>query len=763
MIFSRKMRWPLLFGCALALGLPASARAQSPDDPLRGCKVGNITNTGGRDINNEKQTGVVIGAVQIVCDDTSIFAEEVSWNEKTLFARGAVLVRQEGSGLFVTAERMEMDRQTRLGTFYEFSGTARLTERTPEQSLFGTMEPEVMFRGEKLEKIGPRTYRLTKGSFSTCVQPTPRWQMHGTTGTVTLDERFVLKNAVLRVKGVPVFYLPYLYVPLDDRERSTGFLLPTYGASTVRGTGLSNAFFLTLGRSQDMTFYHDWFSKAGQGVGAEYNYAAAPGSGGDVRFYMLDENARTSNDGSTVVRAASRSYDLRANVNQALPRGFRLLGRANYFSDITTQQLYEQNVFDFSQRDRYLGATIVGAVGRYRIAADVYQRDVYSGQNASRAGRAPQIKLTMSEKPIGRSPVYFGVGGEMGYLVRRDDVANPETDYSLWRFDAAPTIRAPLSRLAFLSVSTAATWRFTHWLESIDPLDNIQVPVAISRHLLDLSADVVGPVFSRVFTPKEGGYAERFKHLIEPRLRFQWLSPFDRRPEVVQIDGVDTPIGGTTTLTYSLTNRVLARRRTAGVQSILTVSLAQSYYTKAQAAIYDPQYQTAASGAFSPIHLNVSVAPTDEVTGSFQMYIHPKVRKPQSYGALATIYRQNVQVSAGWSKRQFLPGVPGFDSPASASHQLNASTTLKLAGGRVGGTYGLNYDVKNRSFVQQRFVVYYNAQCCGVSVDYQTLGISHLSFSNVRNDRRFGISFTLAGIGSFANPMGSFGDNGGRR
>jgi hypothetical protein len=30
-------------------------------------------------------------------------------------------------------------------------------------------------------------------------------------------------------------------------------------------------------------------------------------------------------------------------------------------------------------------------------------------------------------------------------------------------------------------------------------------------------------------------------------------------------------------------------------------------------------------------------------------------------------------------------------------------------------------------------------------------------------DRRFGISFSLAGLGSFSNPFGSFGDNSGRR
>jgi hypothetical protein len=64
--------------------------------------------------------------------------------------------------------------------------------------------------------------------------------------------------------------------------------------------------------------------------------------------------------------------------------------------------------------------------------------------------------------------------------------------------------------------------------------------------------------------------------------------------------------------------------------------------------------------------------------------------------------------------------------------------------------------------MQQRIVAFYNAQCCGITVDYQTVNLSHLGVG-VEKDRRFGISFTLAGIGSFSNPMGAFGNNEGRR
>ena len=93
----------------------------------------------------------------------------------------------------------------------------------------------------------------TRVAFTTCVQPTPRWEVAAGTVTLTVDKRAVLKHAVLKVKDVPLFYVPAMYYPINKEDRSTGFLLPVYGTSTIRGTSFSNAFFWAINRSQDVT------------------------------------------------------------------------------------------------------------------------------------------------------------------------------------------------------------------------------------------------------------------------------------------------------------------------------------------------------------------------------------------------------------------------------------------------------------------------------------------------------------------------------
>ena len=64
--------------------------------------------------------------------------------------------------------------------------------------------------------------------------------------------------------------------------------------------------------------------------------------------------------------------------------------------------------------------------------------------------------------------------------------------------------------------------------------------------------------------------------------------------------------------------------------------------------------------------------------------------------------------------------------------------------------------------LDQRIVGYYNAQCCGVVVEYQQYNFPQYSTYAVPQDHRFNIGFTLAGLGTFSNFLGAFGGNTGQ-
>ena len=75
----------------------------------------------------------------------------------------------------------------------------------------------------------------------------------------------------------------------------------------------------------------------------------------------------------------------------------------------------------------------------------------------------------------------------------------------------------------------------------------------------------------------------------------------------------------------------------------------------------------------------------------------------------------------------------------------------------MGGAYQFYLNATDGRLVEQRAGLFYNAQCCGVAFEYQTLNLGANALASVTQDRRFNISFTLAGLGSFSNVLGAFG------
>ena len=273
-------------------GAPAAARAQAQ---IAGCKVSKTLNMSGTKLAEEHYVmeGTADQPVQIDCDDLQFFADhmELFQKEGRVIANGNVTYISGGNR--INAERMVYYTKTRTGTFYIATGTAVLRE-SAQPGIFGTQEPDAYFWGEELQKIGPKTYRIIKGGFTTCVQPAPRWDMAANSITLHLDDYALLKNAVFRVKNVPLMFLPIFYYPIQEDNRATGFLIPIYGSTTQRGQSITNQFFWAINRSHDATIEHDWFSKTGQQVGGEYRYVLAPGSQGNTRMSFLKEHSATT-------------------------------------------------------------------------------------------------------------------------------------------------------------------------------------------------------------------------------------------------------------------------------------------------------------------------------------------------------------------------------------------------------------------------------------------------------------------------------------
>jgi LPS-assembly protein len=707
----------------------------------------------------------LVGQVEVTCVDETFFADEIELftDQDRLVATGNVVFTSGTSR--IAAERLEFNTRTKTGTFYNASGSATIAQPAAEpgpedRSVFGTQEPDVYFYGETLQKLGEQKYKITRGGFTTCLQPTPRWELTSRSVTLNLEHYAMLTNSLFKVKGVPVFYMPIFYYPVQKDDRATGFLIPTYGSSDIRGQSLSNAFFWAISRSQDLTLLHDWYSQTGQGYGTEYRYVRGPGSDGFLRIYRLREHEAQYDDTTTPER---QSYEVRGAGTQRLGSAVRARFRADYFSDIQVQQTYHQNVYEASRRQRVFSGSVGGAWREYNITGTVDRSEYFYGTTSSTVrGGAPRLLVNRNERPLFGSVAYLAVNTEYNRLIIERKSETELVDQSLTRYDILPRIRVPFTKWQFLTANSTVAFRSTHWTESRDPLGQ-QVDQGVSRNYYELQSQVTGPVLNRIWTFPGSKYAEKLKHSIQPFFNVGRISGIDNFERIVQIDSADTVVGSTTRVAYGVTNRVY-RKPAGGGQSreILNATVGQSYYTDARAAQYDRYYQTSFNGTaptkFSPLSIAIRTLPTDYMTTNFRAEYDTRFHAFRTMAADGTIdWHGWVQASAGWSQRRFVEGLSGFDDPDRLDHYINGLTNVRLKQNRYGVMHQFNYDLLRSSFLQQRVMAYYNAQCCGFAVEYQAYDLSQLGYSPVQKDNRLNFSFTLAGIGTFANFFGAMG------
>jgi hypothetical protein len=353
------------------------------------------------------------------------------------------------------------------------------------------------------------------------------------------------------------------------------------------------------------------------------------------------------------------------------------------------------------------------------------------------------------------------VNGDYGALTREDRSGTTRVDRGAQRVDVTPTLRFPFTRWPFLTMNSSAAWRTTWWSRSKDETTGSPLEDALSRQYFDLQANFTGPTFNRVFNTPERAYAQRFKHVIEPTLTVQRITGIDDFNRVLLTE--DVVVGSVTRVVYGLTNRLYAKRggATSGVaREIARLSLSQTFYTDANAAAYDRFYQSSFTGfkpsRLSPLAANLSMTLTDNTQGELRAEYDTTFNAFRTISASGSHHQGNwLDLTASWSQRRFIEGLPGFDDPDRKDHYLNAATNVRTRGNRVGGAYSFNWDIGRGTFLQQRMTGYYNAQCCGFAAEFQTYNFGALSsVAGIAQDRRFSISVTLAGIGTFSPPFG---------
>ena len=278
-------------------------------------------------------------------------------------------------------------------------------------------------------------YRVMKNAtFTSCLQDDHSWSIYADEMRQHVKEEYAeMWHARFKVQGVPVFYTPYLQLPIGDRRRS-GLLIPTLGHGSRDGYFYAQPVYWNIAPNLDATLTPKYMSRRGWQLNSEFRYLTTLGEGQIAGEYLGDDRLK---DYDSENRKRHLFY---WKHNAAFARDWRL--DLNY-TKVSDKRYF--NDFDSaygSSTDGYADQTgrIAYYQPNYNIAMFVKQFQIFDEVVIGPYRALPQIDFNYYQNGLFGNKVDFKLFSQ---AVRFDnDSAQMPT---AWRFHGEPSVNTTLS------------------------------------------------------------------------------------------------------------------------------------------------------------------------------------------------------------------------------------------------------------------------------------------------------------------------------
>lgn len=406
---------------------------------------------------------------------------------------------------------------------------------------------------------------LKQTSITSCDLFDPDWLI--TADEIRLDhddEYGSADDVVIRFKGVPFLYTPYMEFPTSDRRRS-GLLFPEFGTSSSRGVELAVPWYWNIAPNHDAVITPRYMNKRGVELGTDYRYLTESTNGKLKGAYLPNDD----------VTEESR-YQLRYQQHS------RIL--SNLSLDLDIQDISDEEYFnDFSNDLGTTSQTHLNRTANLRYNLDNWRmrallQDIKTINESTAISnrpynRLPQLTLN-GDTAIADSLLLFTLDSEFVEFAHDD-----ETKVAGARFTIRPGLRLPLSGASWFLEPAV---KFSHTQYDVGT-NNAPSQIVEDRNLPISSIDA-GLFFERSF-------GNGFEQTLEPRLYYLNV-PFEEQDETPLFDtsipefsvsqlfrdnrfvGGDR-IGDANQLTLALTSRIL---NTDTGDELIRASIGQVFY-----------------------------------------------------------------------------------------------------------------------------------------------------------------------------------------
>ncbi|HJQ36985.1 MAG TPA: LPS assembly protein LptD [Thermoanaerobaculia bacterium] len=686
---------------------------------------------GGTVESQKDEYSILTGDVRIEYQDIKMRADKVTMNQKTkdVTAEGNVIIDQGPTR--VTATQAIYNLDSKIGTF--FNATA-------------TLDPSMYFSGDRIEKIDEDTYRMANGIFTSCDLDRPAWSFHVGSADVTVDDYAHLRNLSFRARNIPVFYAPRMVWP-TKRERSQGLLIPRLRITDRFGVRLENGYFIPVGDSADATVYADASSNGYFGAGVDVRYVPSENIKiGDFRGHLVN---------NVESKEVEWKYQYR-HAQENLPGGFRGVVDVQDYSNLEFFRRYDHDPTLQTISNIYSSAYVTKNRPTYSLNVLTDRRDIIFGDMRQRYEQLPSVQFRMYPQRVLGMPLYFQLESSSSHL-RTGAITGRERTISAdyFRTDLFPTLSLQLRTPAWFSVKPQISLRETYYSASRDVATGAVIEDdPLTRFYAQGQVETIGPSFSKVFNRSVGGFT-KFKHVIEPRVRYVYTTNVANQNEIIRFDLVDSPALPIVqhSVEYSLTQRLIGKESgpNGNAREVLSFALRQSV------ALSDPfpgtsSFTLGGEQKYTPLNANLRFNPYQSIT----------VDANATYGnvshQLDTVSLSTNLVGTGKNANKYLgftyfstlkqAGFPADDPRTKGSSGIRLNTGAPLLHERIRADVQLNYDATEKRFLEQRYIAGWTGSCYGIGLEYRRYIVFNATKGKLEPDWSYGIAITLKNVGT---------------
>ena len=671
------------------------------------------------------------GQVEIHYQDMLLRADEVRGNDETGQIGGEGNIYFEQAQQKVHGKRFTFNLQTKTGIFYEVKGRA---------------DPGFIFEAEEVEKLGEFRYRVKKGVVTACEDKVPKWSFSVTEGVLQVDQHINMRNALFRIKKVPLFFSPYFFVPTTDTSRQSGFLIPSTGNSSTKGRSFRDSFYLTLGRSADLLTTAEYFSERGVAGGMEFR--ARP-----------SEHSQIFAQGFVAVdRQGQGGQSARVIADTQFENGFRAVANVDVVSSQTFRQIYGDSFNTIFRPDEVSSGFLSRNFSSYSVNIFGERRTTNYSPQAVTTRTFPSFDLFGNSRQIKDWPIYFSFDADVDGLSRTDHQIS--TPPMVQRFDLYPRLTIPLLRHGGWSFTPTVAVRETYYSSRLDSSS----PAGVSsqdlvRSAAEFEGKLSAPSVARVFMFR----GKRYKHAITPEISYRYIFGIDETRETIRFDDRDI-MSDTNQVEYYLTNRFFSRYTTSdggtATREFLSWRIGQAYF-------FDPDFggalvpgrrnvfyplDTLTAFAFvdryrkySPLFSRLRFTPAQRYAADFRMDYDPMLHRLRTSSVAGSVYVANNFVALTYYNTRNLP------PNQSPSNQIRVTVGYGNFTRRgINAAWSFNYDFNSKTRQYSIAQLAYNWDCCGVSLELRQVGLRQFD-PNFQNESQYRFTFSLKNVGSFGN------------